>query len=90
MVQAFGSDQTHYKPPATGHAQPAHIRVGFFNGPFDLAETPIGPIGCKLIINEKANTHKSWDRRGQEGYNIRSALEHYRFLRVVDKQTKAL
>ena len=61
---------------------------GFFDGPFDFVETPLGPIGCKVIIHKNTNTRKSWDKRGREGYNIGPSLEHYQCLCVVYKQTK--
>ena len=38
----------------------------YFNGAFDFTETPLGPIGCKLIIHTTKNRRKSWDHRGRE------------------------
>ena len=31
----------------------------YFNGAFDFAATPLGPIGCKLIIHTTKNKQKS-------------------------------
>ena len=38
----------------------------YFNGAFYFTATPLGPIGCKLIIHTTKNRRKSWDHRGRE------------------------
>ena len=38
----------------------------YFNGAFEYAATPLGPIGCKIIIHTTSNNRKSWDQRGRE------------------------
>ena len=62
----------------------------FFNGSFEFAETPLRPIGCKVIIHKKITTRKYWDQHGRECYNTGTSLKHYRCLRVVDMQKKEL
>ena len=37
----------------------------YFNGAFDCATTPLGPIGCKIGIHTTSNNRKSWDQRGR-------------------------
>ena len=50
----------------------------YFNGAFDYTETPLGPIGCKIIIHTTSNKRKSWDQRGREGFSVGPAIQHYR------------
>ncbi len=61
-----------------------------FHGPLNYDATPLGPIGCPVLIHNKASTRKSWDFRGREGYSIGPALLHYRCFQVVDSATKNL
>ena len=49
-----------------------------FNGPFNYDATPLGPIGCPIIIHNKGSTRKSLDFRGRDGFSIGPALHHYR------------
>ena len=37
----------------------------YYNGPFDYSATPLGPLGCKIMIHNTLNTRKYWDH-----YNI--------------------
>ena len=60
----------------------------YFNGPFDYAATPLGPLGSRVMIHNTVNTRKSWDQRGREGFYIVPALQHYRCLAVFDSKTK--
>ena len=55
-----------------------------FNDPFNFYVTPIGPIGCPLIIQNKPGTPLSWEFRGRQGFNIGPPLQHYRCFHVVD------
>ena len=61
-----------------------------FYGPYNFDATPMGPIGCPIIIHNKPNTYKSWDFRGRKGFSIDPALEHYQCFHVVDVSTKPL
>ena len=60
------------------------------HGPFNFDATPLGPIGCPVIIHTKPGIRKIWDFRGRIGFNIGPALKHYRCFQVVDGVTKAL
>ena len=62
----------------------------YFNGAFDYTATPLGPIGCKLIIHTTSNKRKSWDQRGREGFSVGPALQHYRCIQEIDSKNKAL
>ena len=58
--------------------------------PFNFYATPLGPIGCPIIIHTKPGIRKTWDFRGRSGFNIGPALKHYRCFHVVDGATKSL
>ena len=62
----------------------------YYNGAFDYTATPLGPIGCKIMIHNTSNKRKSWDQRGREGFSVGPALQHYRFIQAIDNKTKAL
>jgi hypothetical protein len=36
----------------------------FFHGPFDFNKTPLGPVGCRVLIHAKPVTRCLWDFRG--------------------------
>jgi hypothetical protein len=38
----------------------------FFQGPFDFNKTPLGPVGCRVLIHAKPATRRSWDFFCQE------------------------
>ena len=38
----------------------------YYNGTFDYTATPLGPIGCKIVIHATSNKRKYWDQRGLE------------------------
>ena len=50
----------------------------YYNGAFDYTAIPLGPIGCKIIIHTTSNKLKYWYQRGQEGFSVGPALQHYR------------
>ena len=33
----------------------------YFQGPFDFNKTPLGPVGCRVLIHSKPVTRQSWD-----------------------------
>ena len=56
----------------------------YYNGPFEYSATPLGPLGCKIMIHNTSNTRESWDQRGREGFSIGPALQHYRCTQAID------
>ena len=42
------------------------------------------------MIHNTSNTGKYWDQRGQEGFSVGPALQHYRCIQAIDGKTKAL
>ena len=62
----------------------------YYNGAFDYSATPLGPLGCKIMIHNTYNTRKSWDQRGREGFSVGPALHHYRCIQSIDGKTTTL
>ena len=62
----------------------------FFNAPFGYAATPIGPLGCQIIIHKKPSVSNSCYFRGKDGWGLGCSLEHYQCQRVAPKDTKAV
>ena len=61
----------------------------FFQGPFDFNKTPLGLVGCCVLIHAKPATRRSWDFRAKEGYYIGLALDLYHCFRLVKSDTKS-
>jgi hypothetical protein len=61
----------------------------FFQGPFDFNKTPLGPVGCRVLIHAKPATRRSWDFRAKEGFYIGPALDSYRCFKLVRSDTKS-
>ena len=55
----------------------------FFQGPFDFNKTPLGPVGCRVLIHAKTTTRLSWDFRAKQGFYIGPALDSYRCFKLV-------
>jgi hypothetical protein len=50
----------------------------FFQGPFDFNKTPLGPVGCCVLIHAKSATRRLWDFLAKEGFYIAGpALDLY-------------
>ena len=62
----------------------------YYNGAIDYSATPLGPLGCKIMIHNTSNTRKSWDQRGREGFSVGPALQHYICIQAIDAKPKAL
>ena len=62
----------------------------YYNGEFDYSATPLGPLGCKIMIHNTSKKIKSWYQRGREGFSVGPALHHYRCIQAIDGKTKAL
>jgi hypothetical protein len=61
----------------------------FFQGLFDFNKTPLGPVGCCVLIHAKPASHRSWDFRAKNGFYIEPALESYRCFKLVNADTKS-
>jgi hypothetical protein len=61
----------------------------FFQGPFDFNKTPLGPVGCRILIHAKPATRQSWDLCAKPGFYIGPALDSYRCFKLVKANTKS-
>jgi hypothetical protein len=61
----------------------------FFQGPFDFNKTPLGPVGCRVLIHAKPATRRSWDFRAKNGFYIGPAMDSYRCSKLVNADTKS-
>ena len=57
------------------------------HGLFDHNATPLGPLGCIVIIHKKNAQRHTWDFRGREGWSIGAAMDSYRCDRVIPRDT---
>lgn len=48
------------------------------HGPFDFNKTPLAPLGCKIVMHDRAEDRRSWGPHGTHGFYIGLALHHYR------------
>ena len=58
-------------------------------GAFDYNKTPLAPPGTKVVIHEKPDKRALWAAHGVNGWYLGPAVEHYRFYRVYDNNTRA-
>ena len=65
----------------------AHAKL---HGLFDLNATPFAPPGTKVIVHLKPTIRKSWAPRGQDGWYIDRAKDHYRCYKIYIPETRAL
>jgi hypothetical protein len=61
----------------------------FFQGPFDFNKTPLGPVGCRVLIHAKPVTRHLWDFCAKEGFYIGPALKSYRCFKLVKSETES-
>ncbi len=61
----------------------------FFQGPFNFNKTPLGPVGCQVLIHAKLATRRTWDFRAKNGFYIGPAMDSYRCFKLVNADTKS-
>jgi hypothetical protein len=61
----------------------------FFEGPFDFNKTPLGLVGCCVLIHAKPATRQSWDFCVKPGFYIGPALDSYGCFKLVKTNTKS-
>ncbi len=61
----------------------------FFHGPFDFNKTPLGPVGCRVLIHAKPVTHCLWDFRAKKGFYTGPVLDSYWCFKLVKSDTKS-
>ena len=69
-------------PQLSAHAQ--------IHGQFDFNATPIAPPGTHVVIHDKPDKRLSFGPRGDDGWYVGPALDHYRCYKVYNWKTKAI
>ena len=59
-------------------------------GAFNYDATPLGPLGCPVMIHKKTSNRKSWDFRSKEGWSVGVSFEHYRCQLVIPADTREI
>jgi hypothetical protein len=60
------------------------------NGPYNFLETPIAPIGTRVMVYVPPDKRGSWAPHSKKGWYVGPSLVHYRCFRVYMEQTKAI
>ena len=71
------------------HLNPKISAWEYFNRPFDFNKTPLGPVGCRVLIHAKPVSRRSWDFRAKDGFYIGPAMDSYRCFKLVKSDTKS-
>ena len=59
-------------------------------GAFNYDATPLGPLGCPVIIHKKTYSRKSWDFHNKEGWSVGVSFEHCRCQLVIPADTREI
>jgi hypothetical protein len=59
-------------------------------GPYNFDATPMGPVGCRVLVHTKASIRRSWENRCHDGYYIGPSLVHYRCYKVLNSHSGAV
>ena len=57
---------------------------------FNYDATPLGPLGCPVMIHKKTSNQKSWDFRSKEGWSVGVSFEHYHCHLVIPANTREI
>jgi hypothetical protein len=60
-----------------------------FQGPSDFNKTPLGPVGCCVLIHAKPASCRSWDFHAKNGFYIGPALESYHCFKLGNVDIKS-
>ena len=63
---------------------------GYFNGAFEYTSTPLGPIGCKIIIHTTSKNCNPGIKEGREGFIVGPAIHHYHCIQAIGSKKEAL
>ena len=61
----------------------------YFQGPFNFNKTPLGPVGCRVLIHAKPVTRRLWDFQANQGFYIGPALDSYWCFKLINMDTKS-
>jgi hypothetical protein len=68
---------------------PTKSAYEILNGPYDWNRYPLAPLGCKAVVYEDGNTHRSWASCGIDVFYLGPAKDHYRCDRYYIPETWA-
>ncbi len=57
---------------------PTRSAYEVLTGPYDWNWYPLAPLGCKAVVYEDKDTHRSWASRGVDGWYLGPSKDHYR------------
>ena len=57
-------------------------------GTFNYRQTPLAPLGTKVIIHERPKQRASWASHGKPGFLVNRAKNHYRSLEISVEKTR--
>ena len=72
------------------HYDPSVSAWEGLNGYYKFDATPMGPLGSRVILHAKPELRKSWDFRGQDGFYVGPALNHYRCYSILKRDSQAV
>ena len=58
-------------------------------GTFNYQRTPLAPLGTKVIIHERPDQRKTWDKHGLPGFMVNRAKDHFRSWQISVTSTGA-
>ena len=70
--------------------QPEISAWTYLMGAFNYDATPLGPLGCPVMIHKKTTNRKSWNFRSREGWSVGVSFEHYRCQLLIPANTRQI
>ena len=58
-------------------------------GVFNFDQTPLAPLGIRVMVHERVGQRMSWGDHGKEGWYTGPALQHYRNYTMYVKETNS-
>lgn len=71
---------SHINPKLSSYAQ--------LYGPFDFNRTPLGPLGCKVIIRDMPDQRGTWSPHATNAFYIGREKDHYRCYKTWVPETR--
>jgi hypothetical protein len=72
----------------TSRAYVPHNEDVHLNGPFDFNQTPMAPLGTKVILHVTPSQRTTWAPHGVDNWYVGHAAEHYRCYRIFVTKTR--
>ena len=70
--------------------RPEILAYDYAEGHFDYNVTPLGSLGCSVLIHKKTLQQHLWDFRARKGWSIGAAMQSYRCDKVIARDTLAV